>query len=534
MKVALICTDGDYWGFGIRVLSSALRKAGHSPTMVFLAADESEYSVETLVETYAIAHSADLIGISCHSQGAQRAAQVAVRLRVSKKPLIWGGVHATLNPEVCAPWVDAVCRGEGEETIVEIADMIESGGNWKDARNLTYLKAGCLVMNPPRPPLADLDALPPFDFERDAEFHLSGGRLAGAPQKASEIPPSQVLFIGSRGCAFHCTYCCNRKLKELYADSGKYLRRMSVGKYVDHLETLYARHFPSATDFFLMDEDFLLRSAEELEEFAVLYRRRVGIPFEIMASPTTVKDAKLRPLVEAGLWRLRMGVESGSERTKREIYDRRISNRVVLEAAETVRKHRTVVPCYFFIIGNPYEEEADLVDTIRFLCHLPQPYYAHMYNLVFFPGSALYERAIRDRIITGPEESGTELHFRRGFKYKKHVWKHKNLYLNALVFLAEGKATRTRVGLLPRLAIPWLIHPRTIRVLGPRTRLSEALIAGKMKSLALRAKAGAILKRVIGEPTAVYDLRRYFENASKTLLLKWSRWARGMAVPRRN
>lgn len=204
-----------------------------------------------------------------------------------------------------------------------------------------------------------------------------------------------MLFIGSRGCAFHCTYCCNRKLKELYAGAGNYIRRMSFEKYVEHLETLYTRHFP---------------------------------------------------------------------------------------------------------------------DTIRLLAKLAYPYYAQMYNLVFFPGSALYERAVRDHIIAGREDSGAELHFRGGFKYESHAWKQKNLYLNALLFLAEGKATRARVGFLPRPLIPLLTHPIVVRRLRRRSipALSKTVIAVKMAALALRARIGGLLKQAIGDPAAVYDLWGYF------------------------
>jgi radical SAM superfamily enzyme YgiQ (UPF0313 family) len=152
MKIALISTDGDYWGFGIRVLSSALRRAGHSPTMIFLTQDAQRYPEHVLEELSALVQSADLIGISCHSQGARRAAQAAAHLRRLRKPMVWGGVHASLNPAECATSVDAVCIGEGEETIVELADMIGSGQTWERVRNLTYLRAGHIVTNPLRPP----------------------------------------------------------------------------------------------------------------------------------------------------------------------------------------------------------------------------------------------------------------------------------------------------------------------------------------------------------------------------------------------
>src|ERR1019366_8478813 len=203
-------------------------------------------------------------------------------------------------------------------------------------------------------------------------------------------------------------------------------------------------------------------SLEEVREFAELYRRDVGLPLDCMVSPPRVADEKLRLMSAAGLWRISLGVESGSERTKKEVFDRPIPNEKVLQASRTIQNYPSVAPCYFFIIGNPYEEKEDLLDTLRLMARLAYPYYTNIYNLVFFPGSELFDRAVRDGIIAGAQDSGFELHFRAGLKYRKHAWKHKNLYLNGLLFLTEGKVTRRRLGLLPRMMIPFLTRPGVI------------------------------------------------------------------------
>jgi radical SAM superfamily enzyme YgiQ (UPF0313 family) len=232
---------------------------------------------------------------------------------------------------------------------------------------------------------------------------------------------------------------------------------------VEHLEMLHKQYFPRASDFFLIDEDFLLRPLDEIREFSKLYRERVGIPFECHGSPPRVTEEKLSCLAEAGLWRLRMGAESGSERTKREVYDRPVSNDALLNASRVLKQKPNVVPAFYFIIGNPYEEPRDLLATLELMSRLAGPYYAQTFNLLFFPGSALYERALADGTISGAWDSGGELHPRVGFQYKSHAWKRKNLYLNTLLFLADGKATALRIGFLPRFLLPSLIHPRMIR-----------------------------------------------------------------------
>jgi len=504
------------------MLSSVLKNAGHTTRLVFLPSDSTRYSPGVLDETRELVSSADLIGFSCHSRGSSRARQLIAHLRDLSKPIVWGGLHATLNPADAAQSADMVCRGEGEETILELADAIESGRDWEGIRNLAFLKQGRLIVNPVRPPIANLDRLPLFDFERQDEFHLGERHVARVSLLQADAPPQQVCFIGSRGCALHCTYCCNRSLKELYAGNGKYLRRMSAAKYVEHLETMYRTHFPNATDFFLLDEDFFMRSAAELREFSRLYRERIGIPFECMCSPLRVTAEKMEILVQAGLWRLRVGVESGSERTKRQIYDRNIPNDAVLAASRTLKKFSQVIPLYFFIIGNPYEEQGDLTDTLRLLTGMAYPFQTNIYNLVFFPGSALYERAVADGTISGDRDSGWELDFLGGFRYQSHVWKQKNLYLNALLCLVEGKTTKHRLGMLPRLLIPLLIHPRVIQFVEPRKAISRAVIAVKACAKALRGRVGGLVRKVVRDPAEVYSLSLYLQNSGKRALARCS------------
>lgn len=511
MNIALLCTDSDLWAFGTRLISSVLKRAGHSTRLILLASDSPEYSAQVLEEAGELVRQSDLAGISCYSRGSRKARQVAASLRAHRKTTIWGGLHASLNPAECAEAAGIVCRGEGEETILELVEALEDGRAWEGIRNLAFRQGEGVVLNRLRPPIANLDDLPLLDFERSNEFHLSHGHLTKAPSDPRLAHSPRMQYIGSRGCALHCTYCCNRKVKEMYSGNGKYLRRMSPARYVEHLAALRRDHFPEATDVFLLDEDFFLRGVEEIREFADLYRRHVGLPFDCMVSPPRIADEKMRLLVEAGLWRISLGVESGSERTKKEVFDRPIPNETVVRASRTIKRYPGVAPCYFFIIGNPYEDRQDLLDTLSLMTRMDYPYYTNIYNLVFFPGSELFDRAVRDGIIAGTRDSGFELHFRAGLKYRDHAWKQNNLYLNGLLFLTEGKATKRRLGLLPRSMIPFLTRPGVIDFMDRRKTVCQIVISSKVLLLRARARLGGILKRLMKNPADAYNLPRYLK-----------------------
>jgi len=40
---------------------------------------------------------------------------------------VWGGPHPTAKPEECLQYADLVCLGEGEESLVDLAESIAAG-----------------------------------------------------------------------------------------------------------------------------------------------------------------------------------------------------------------------------------------------------------------------------------------------------------------------------------------------------------------------------------------------------------------------
>ena len=130
VDIALICTDSDLWAFGTRLISSVLKRAGHTTRLILLASDSPEYSAQSLAEAGELARQSDLVGLSCYSRGSRKARQVADCLRAQHKTIVWGGLHASLNPGECAEAAGIVCRGEGEETILELVEALEGGGGW--------------------------------------------------------------------------------------------------------------------------------------------------------------------------------------------------------------------------------------------------------------------------------------------------------------------------------------------------------------------------------------------------------------------
>ena len=506
MRVVLIDVDAHVEAFGIRSLSAVLKEAGHQTRLILMKSEKPCYPKRILDKVRQLVTSADVIGISCLSRASTKAVQVLEHLRPLGKILVWGGIHATLNPEACVKYADIVCRGEGEGFMLELVEKAEKGEDWKDITNAVYLENGHTMKRDLRSLIDNLDELPLLDVSCDDEFHLRGHRFVHVFKTSDEITP--IAFNGTRGCAFHCTYCSNSKLKELVAPKQRFVRKLSIARLIEHVDSLRQR-FPRAKYFNFFDEDFCARKLNQIENFAHVYTRRIGLPFECMVSPMLLSKEKMELLVEAGLWRINMGVESGSERTKTEIYNRHMPNDVVMRAAQTINKYPHIVPYYFFIIGNPYENDNDLIATARFIRDLPYPYYLRAYSLVFFPGTLLYDRAVRDGMINGVQDSACELDFLGGLDYRKHPWKRTHLYLNGLLYLMVGKCTRWRLGLVPRGALEWLLRPGVIAFNEKHTVFIRSLIRFKTITLNLRILCARVFKKLLKDPMVIYNRKKY-------------------------
>jgi hypothetical protein len=133
-----------------------------------------------------------------------------------------------------------------------------------------------------------------------------------------------------------------------------------------------------------------------------------------------------------------------------------------------------------------------------------------MFNLIFFPGTGLYERAVDDGLIEGTHDSGYELDYLSGLNYKGHGWKKTNLFLNGLLFLMDGTCTRYRIGIMPRFLINKLLLPRQIEFNENYPFVIRFWISIKLLLKSMRNSAGLLLKRIIRNPTILFNPGYYF------------------------
>lgn len=473
MKIALFNVSGRLSTDGSRLISALLKRAGHRVNSVFLARPEPlEYEPHELEPLDEILKDADLVMIAVYSSYAIRAVQVTnfVKKRYPGMMVIWGGPHCINQPELCLHYADAVCFSEGDQVVVDLVNKMEAGIDYLGTPNMAFNVDGSHVVNHVLSPFLDLDNLPFYDYNLDDQFLLDRGLFQMTKERLKERLAGYPYYIPilwsltSRGCPHECSYCNNCRYITMFGHNT--MRFQSVDRVIDEL-----KHTIERLDFFELigfgDDDFFIRPAKQVEEFAKKYKREVGLPFGIAVSARTHSKEKTEMLLDAGLRAIQMGVQSGSQRILDEVFNREISiprTKEVIHQIEPYLESHDLDFFLDFIIDNPYETRDDIIQTYRYVLDLPPPVKLNIFFLAFFPGTPIYDRALSDGIIEPFDEKAFRFYTRSHITYQKNY--------ETFLILLFGYLRRH-----PRL---WQYVPTVVlRALGSRPVRTVASMFGK-------------------------------------------------------
>jgi radical SAM superfamily enzyme YgiQ (UPF0313 family) len=126
---------------GLPLLGALLKKRGCDVTIY--CQDMSGIDMNDML-------SSDLIGISTITSTAPEAYRLADEARNAGIPVVMGGSHVTFLPDEALQHADYCARGEGEETLIELIDAIESGSEPVGIKGLSYRSGDEIIHNPDR------------------------------------------------------------------------------------------------------------------------------------------------------------------------------------------------------------------------------------------------------------------------------------------------------------------------------------------------------------------------------------------------
>lgn len=364
---------------GLAYLESYLRQEGVAVGVIDCQAEE--LSLEGTVRRILDA-GASLVGLSAHTALVHAAAAVSEALKQANPAIrtILGGYHISCLPEESLqefPTFDFGIYGEGEHSLLALLRALEDGGDLAAVEGLIYRDNGAVRVNPPRPYIRDLDALPPPDWDRFPLDRYTPHYNAGVRHR--EIPLST-----GRGCIGRCAMCARV--------TGERVRLRS-------LESIFAEIDRDLNDFqarslVFMDETFTSDAArieavcDRLLEKG--YAERVFWLCETRVN--RVNRALLQKMARAGCRHISFGLESGNQ----EVLNRLNKGITLAQARDAVgwAREAGILVDDFFILGLPYDTDRTILDTIRFALSLPS-HYANFFIMVPYPGTAVMEMAKR-------------------------------------------------------------------------------------------------------------------------------------------
>jgi radical SAM superfamily enzyme YgiQ (UPF0313 family) len=311
--------------------------------------------------------------------------------RLKKYKIIIGGWQASLNSEETLKFCDFLCIGEGEEAFIELIDALTNKTLTNDILNIWSKDK----KNPVRPLIQNLNKYQFGVIDSNYCAYIENNSLYQVDPYTNNT--RYGISIG-RGCPFSCTYCSNSYMTtQLYPKQWSKIRYREMNNVIEELK-MAKRTMPKLKSINFYDEIFLPKK-EWAKEFFDRYKQEINIPFYCMFFPGTCKEDLLIMMKEAGLTGVWIGVQSGSERVRKEVFKRYYTNQKVLDQANLFQKYNISVK-YDFIFNNPFETEEETEESIKLMALLPEPKSFNMFSLKFFPQTEITEMALKEGFIT--------------------------------------------------------------------------------------------------------------------------------------
>lgn len=326
---------------GLFYLAGALEEASFEP-LVFHGKPEK---LMTEIEKNQPA----AIGFSCDFDNRELIENLAKKIKVKWDiPIIVGGPQSIgLGSEFLEKsQVDYLLRGEGENTLPQLLNaVLKENGELSDIKGLAMIHDGVFTEMLPEI-IEDLDGLPLPAYHASLHIDHAYGKL---------------IFTG-RGCPYQCAYCAPSPGKQK-------VRLRSIPLVLDEIK-LNLKNNPDLNYIIIMDDAFTL-NRERIEEFCQgmkEIRKNRDLVWYCECHVGQIKNWMdvLPTMIEAGLIRLQIGIESGDQKVIDQ-YNKHVKITDIIEFVSYAADCGLTQIATNFIVGGPEEESgatAALIQTL--------------------------------------------------------------------------------------------------------------------------------------------------------------------------
>jgi len=376
---------------GIALIASYLESKGISVTILDLATREGW---ESALRAEFGKHSYGVAGISFQITQYEEACEIARYLKENypATKVVFGGSFASSAPRDCInnKDIDVVCCAEGELTIYELIRVWEQGQPLDCVDGIVFRgQNGQTVQTSPRALIENLDEMPmPAYHLLDLEPYIRAEHTSDFNKRKRRC----MELITSRGCPYHCIFC--------HAIFGKKFRGRSAQNVVNEMRLLHDRY--QVAEFVIWDDTFTMdvERAKQICDLIVdsgldiKMQLRGGVRVEAM------DDELMAKLKKAGVETMCVGIESAVWRIQKMI-KKNLKIEKVDALLDLAAKYR-ITAIGLMMLGFPGETVRDIKESYRWAAASKLDY--TFFSIVTpFPGTELYDLAIRERYFTKDE-----------------------------------------------------------------------------------------------------------------------------------
>ena len=310
-----------------------------------------------------------------------------VRVERPDVKVVWGGWHATKAPEsiLMEPYVDFIVQGEGEIVFPLLVDRLVAGTPLEGLPGVGWREKDSVRLSPPAPPL-QLAELPPLPFEliKNIEPYVVRNLV---PEGGRCLP-----IETSRGCPYYCSFC------DISFHFGANYSSRTPEQIVDTIKLLKRLYNIGGIRFF--DPNFFLNIKRARSFAQLLIEHKVNIKWGAdgtIMQFRNVSEDDLTFFYRSGARFICFGVESGSERVRNDILNKKFSNQQCLEVLNRLAKVGVQIKINI-MVGLPGETEKESLETVDFLMDVVSRFPGaggRMSAYMPFPGTPLAESAQR-------------------------------------------------------------------------------------------------------------------------------------------
>ena len=296
-----------------------------------------------------------------------------------------GGPHVTLVSKEFLEenkTVDIAVVGEGEYTMLEIAQEFEGKKQLKTIDGIAYRQGGNVIVNPRRPFIENLDEVPYPAYDLvDMEQYLSPKQIG-----YRSFQDRAISMVTSRGCPFNCCFCA------VHLHMGQGFRAHSADYVLSHIQYVVDKY--KVKNVFFEDDNLTL----DVKRFEAIcdgiIERKIKIGWE---TPNGVRADclnldLLKKMKRSGCKSVFVGVESGDQQILDKVICKSLDLNRVVEFAKN-SKEIGLKTGAFYIIGFPGETKKNMQRTVNFALQLKRDYDVGMHLFMATPsyGTRLYE-----------------------------------------------------------------------------------------------------------------------------------------------